>query len=232
MKQLAAARPAAFTRRAADTSIGRLGRCIGSCIGLPNRANRDHHGRARAGPRDFRDLGKSGGNYFLGGVWGEMGQAKGVPILLGTFFVRGPPQTVHWGAQPSTISCFLGPIFGAPKAPGPARAQFWIWGSKFGIRGPKFDPGHQKPKRCAPKNPAKPRLQNFKRSHMVQVMAKNHFGEARPLLDPIFRHNVPKTLCFTRSESRPEFESGSSRSRQSGAWPTAHTLGSSRLRPG
>ena len=41
-----------------------------------------------------------------------MGPAKGVPILLRSIFVWGPPQTVHLGPQTSTTSCFLGPTLG------------------------------------------------------------------------------------------------------------------------
>ena len=47
--------------------------------------------------------------------------------------------------------------------------------------GPNVGPRDPKPKRCGPKNHAKPRLQNSKWCHMVQVMAKNHFGHIVPV---------------------------------------------------
>ena len=37
-----------------------------------------------------------------------------------------------------------------------------------------------------------------------------HLLGAGPILDPIFREHVPKSVCFTRFGSRPEFESHSS----------------------
>ena len=43
-------------------------------------------------------------------------------------------------------------------------------------QGPEMDLRFQKTKRCGPKNHAEPRLQNSKWSHMVQVMAQNHFA--------------------------------------------------------
>ena len=46
--------------------------------------------------------------------------------------------------------------------------------------GPNVGPRDPKPKRCGPKNHAKPRLQNSKWCHMVQVVAKNHFGPGGP----------------------------------------------------
>ena len=132
--------------RSLYTSIGHLGRCIGSCIGLPNRANRDHHGRAQGRPRGFRVLDFCGENCFLGLGLGEMGPAKGVPIPLGTIFVWGPPQTVHLGTQPSRISCFLGPNLGPKLGPNPGPRSGpqilgpnLIWGPDLGPDfGPRF----------------------------------------------------------------------------------------------
>ena len=62
-----------------------------------------------------------------------------------------------------------------------------------------------------------------------------HLLGAGPILDLIFPENVPKSFCFTRFGSRPEFETGSTGSTQSsgsGAQLAVSTLGSSRLRPG
>ena len=42
----------------------------------------------------------------------------------------------------------------------------------------KIRPQAWKNKRCAPKNHAEPRPRKIKRSHIAQVMAKNHFGGA------------------------------------------------------
>ena len=77
---------------------------------------------------------------------------------------------------------FFQPPFLVPKPP---RARFPNPRSKFWIRGPKMDLRGQKPKRCAPKNHAENWSRNWKWSHMVQVMAKNHSGanQAKPSLD-------------------------------------------------
>ena len=65
---------------------------------------------------------------------------------------------------------------------GPQRGPNWTQNQVFGpflSPGPNVGPRDPKPKRCGPKNHAEPRLQNSKWCHMVQVMAKNHFGQAR-----------------------------------------------------
>ena len=64
--------------------------------------------------------------------------------------------------------------------PGPKRGPNWAQNQVFGpilSPGPNVRPWDPKPKRCGPKNHAKPRLQNSKWCHMVQVMAKNHFDQ-------------------------------------------------------
>ena len=140
--------------------------------------------------------------FFQVGFWGN-GPAQRPPGYHTIHFPFGGPQSLHWGNNPSMISCFWGPTCWPQRVPGPTRAKCWA-------RGPKFGPGCQKPKRCAPKKRAKPRLQNWKWSHMVQVMAQNHLGEARPVLGPIFRGNVPKVMEGCSKISLPSFSSGSS----------------------
>ena len=54
-----------------------------------------------------------------------------------------------------------------------AQGRIFEPGIGFGIQGPDVGPREQNSKRCAPKNHAEPRLQNSKRSHMVQVMTNN-----------------------------------------------------------
>ena len=96
----------------------------------------------------------------------------------------------------------MGPILGPDGGPkfGPQIwAQIWPWG--------------RKPKRCAPENRAEPRPRNWKWSHMVQVMAKNHFGAGRPGFVttpcPVVRDRLmPKGFPGAKQRSRRGFFAG------------------------
>ena len=68
---------------------------------------------------------------------------------------------------------FSGPQNHAKNIPGPkCRPR----GSKIRPRPPKSVPGHEKTTDARRKTMQNPALEKIKRSHIAQVMAKNHFG--------------------------------------------------------
>ena len=90
----------------------------------------------------------------------------------------GPLQTIplaknlgkpHGGPIPPQSYVFRAPFLGPQRAPGPSWAKMWGRGSKNGVRGQKYQS-------CVLKNHAESTGRCPKQSHMVQVMAPNHFG--------------------------------------------------------
>ena len=89
---------------------------------------------------------------------------------------RRESHNLNFGNHFSTKPCFWRTPDLLKTSPRPSREpvlESWV---QIWIRGPKNDPRGPKPKRCAPKNHAEPRLQNSKWSHMVKIVAQNHFG--------------------------------------------------------
>ena len=152
-------------------------------IGTPNRGGpqRAHTGRRAytgrpGGPSpNFPKLGKVEGNHFLKGFGGKLAFPKASWVPYNPFRSREIPYS-QFSKPFLHKTMFSGTLDVLQTSPRPSREPdlgSWI---RFGIPGPKNGPWGQKRKRCAPKNHAEPRLQNSKWSHMVQVMAKNHFG--------------------------------------------------------
>ena len=108
-----------------------------------------------------------GPHLFVFGPWGQfLGRVRGnhhtqtPPGYHAIHLGRGEFHNLQFGDHSSTKPCFSNPICCPKNLPRPARAQFPNPGSKFWFRGPKMSPRAPKPKRCAPKNNAEPRLQN------------------------------------------------------------------------
>ena len=121
----------------------------------------------------------------IGGKWGPLGPRA-----------QGPLGPRAQGAQRAPLGPLgptgaqraqMGPWAQGPKGP---RAQFgfqiWGLGPNFGARawpraqnlalGPKSGPWGRKYQSCPLKNHAESTTRYSKRSHMLQVMAENHFG--------------------------------------------------------
>ena len=102
------------------------------------------------------------------------------------------PGALIWARGPNYFwkFWFLGPLGAQIWAQGPnLGTRFWArglgpklgpkFGATFGAQGP-----NQKNKSCGPKNHAENRSRIWKWRHMVQVMAKNHFGPGTRDLGP------------------------------------------------
>ena len=111
----------------------------------------------------------------MGGFLGKPFHPNASQVPYNPFWSREIPYSQFSKPFPSK-TMFWGTLDVSKTSPRPSREPdlgSWI---RFGILGPKKCSRGQKRKRCGPKNHAEPRLQNSKWSHMVQVMAQNHFG--------------------------------------------------------
>ena len=119
-----------------------------------------------------------------------------LPIwVLGTIefiWAGGIPLPTHHNMISSQKHTFRDPFLTPKRSPG----QNVDPGSKNLIPGSKIHPPAWKNKRCALKNYAEPRPRNCKRSHIVQVMAKNHF------------EGSPQNLGIRFKKGNPVFKKG------------------------
>ena len=134
------------------------------------------------GPRGPPQISRKPGNMgksFLGRVWGETISPKCLPGTIQSILVAGNLIFAKLETIPKQNHVFRDPGF-AQNIARPSPEPDFGFQAKLWILGPQFGPQHQKQKRCTPKKHAEPRLQNQKWSHMVQVMAENHLGQAKP----------------------------------------------------
>ena len=129
-----------------------------------------------------------------------MGQSSLPKWVLGTIefiWAGGIPLPTHHKMISSQKYVFRDPCL-TPK-----RDQNVDPGSTNLIPGSKIRPPAWKNKRCALKNYAEPRPRNCKRSHIAQVMAKNHFARYPQNLGICFKKGNPvfkKGILFSRRE--------------------------------
>ena len=148
--------------------------------------------RGPGGAKGFSDLGeisvKPSPGRALCGNW----YTQRVPGYFGKHSPRKKSWETSWGTDPPTKLCFSGPLFRPKKSPGPSRTQFWGWVlQEWGLS--------QKYQSWGMNNHAESTSQCPKRSHMLQVMAPNHFGVAAPILGG----STPSLWATTLPQGQP-----------------------------
>ena len=120
-------------------------------------------------------------------------------------FDLGKPNVLKPGTISKAKSCFLGVPLLLKTSPRPSRepdsrppARWWVWGPKCGPRGQKYQS-------CVLKNHAENTGQYSKRSHMLQVMAQNHFEALAAKSGPKSRG---QEACVDKEEQGPFLKSG------------------------
>ena len=115
-----------------------------------------HRGDRGTFPK-FPEIGKSRGDPFFKGVWGETGFPKGLLGTIQSIWVAGNPIISNLETIPAQNHAFRGPIFGPKTSPGQPGPNFQIPGPNCGPEFQKLVPGTQNQKdahRKTMQNPA------------------------------------------------------------------------------